>query len=119
MKIEFMMKWPIDLTPEEREEFRQDQLLRGDDEPMFMPKKYVYREVTMDIVREMNFNRAEEGHTAVRTENDYFILKIPYHHFKAIYEISTGDIIKSHKDFRFMEPGEEFGDEGYGEGDPL
>lgn len=119
MKVEFLMKWQGDLTTEEREEIRQSRLLGEDDGDDYSARKFTYQPFTLELNLVEDFNGADDKHTAVRTENGFFILKIPYYKFKGIYEALMGFVVKSYKDFKFMEVGPQQEDDEQQEDDLI
>lgn len=92
MKVELLVRWPDDETPEALEERKLAKIINGEDEEA--PVKYVYDFLTIDFKDIKTFNRLDETHTVVRTyDREAYAAKIPYRVFKKIYSRVTGQSI--------------------------
>lgn len=108
MYVEFLVKWQGDMTEEERDEMKQRRLLNNDDEE-YTQRRYSYQPMSLNLMKVDDWNAIDEKHTAVRTAEGYFELKVPYYKFKAIMEIKRNIIVQHHSEFKFMNPnGTEF-----------
>ncbi len=112
MEVEFICRFPKDITPEEQKDIdAQAKVLMHCDSDLTLaearkkvtedePEQYSYGPWTIDMADIQHFNQVDKDHVRVITHNGMSIVfKIPYDQFKAIKIISTGKLVQSFLEF--------------------
>jgi hypothetical protein len=103
MKLELMMR-VIDTSEDSKDESERlaEKVLRDLEEGTPEQVKFVYKPYTVDIRDVGTFGLDDDEHTKLVLPFGLFYAKIDYYTFRHLYEAAMSVMVKTTKDFKFV-----------------